>query len=258
MSFKASAFKLQMFDQCGYKYKLTYVDGVADQYKTAKPYLTMGAHVHNALKDFFELVPLEQRSAARLEELLRRRWKENRSGFASVDDEKKWGTKALNMLRLYVSKNDVKVKPVMLEDYYEAELTPDIKVLGRIDRVDEEGDGLHVIDYKTGKASEEQPDPLQLLLYSFIIQHRSRRPVRRASYLYLMENRWVTLEPNEDDYLAMAERVEEEVQKIQTEKEFKPKMNDYCSHCDFLSICPLKEQIEQSLDEKTNVFKKNL
>lgn len=249
MSFKASAFKLQMFSQCRLKYKLTYIDGLADQYKTAKPYLTMGAHVHNALKDFFELVPPEQRTVQRLEELLRLRWKQNRSGFESADEEKKWGTKALTMLRLFCARNDTKINPVMLEDYYDTDLTPEIKVLGRIDRVDEWEDGLHVIDYKTGKPSDEQPDPLQLILYSLIIRHQTHRPVHRASYLYLMDNRWVTIEPSDDDYRSLVDRIENEVGKIQAEKQFQPTMNSYCTHCDFLPICPLKTRIEQKGSE---------
>ena len=149
--FRASSFKLRMYETCPQQYKFQYIDKLADQYKTPKPYLTMGAHVHNALYDFYEQNEPEHRNWEILEALLRKRWRENRNGFADKEDEREWGMKALQMLKQYVLKNDVLETPVMLEDYYDADVSEDIKVIGRIDRVDEDEEGLHVIDYKTGK-----------------------------------------------------------------------------------------------------------
>lgn len=250
MSFRASSFKLSMFEQCGLKYKLTYVDGLGDQYKTPRPYLTMGAHVHNALKDCFEKPP-QERNFILLEECLRSRWKENRAGFEGREDEARWGVKALKMLRLFATRQDLKIQPLLLEDYYDTDLTPEITILGRIDRVDADGeDGLHVMDYKTGKSGDEPPDSLQLVLYSFIIQQKLHRPVTKASYLYLAENKWVTIQPTEEDFEKMSERVIAVVQRIASETHFSPNLNAFCSTCDFLSICPKRREIEQRLSHE--------
>lgn len=192
--FKASPYKLKMFETCPLQYKFSYIDDLSDQYKTAKPYLTMGAHVHNALKDFYEKLKPEERTYENLEKLLRKRWLENRSGFAGVEDERKWGIKALMMLKLYVHKNDVAPTPCMLEDYYDAELNEDLKVLGRIDRVDEDDEGYHVIDYKTGKYNAEDLSEFQLIIYSLIMSANIKKPVYKASYLYLAENKWHTID----------------------------------------------------------------
>src|SRR3990167_5081884 len=125
--FKASAFKLRMYETCPQQYKFSYIDHLDKEYKKPKPYLTMGAHVHNALKDFYEQLEPEDRTYERLEKMLRKRWLENRRGFAGREDEAKWGVKALSMLRLFVHRMDMQVTPVMLEDYYDVEVDPTLK-----------------------------------------------------------------------------------------------------------------------------------
>ncbi len=243
--FSASPFKLRMFETCPRQYKFTYVDDLAKEYKKPKPYLTMGAHVHNALKDFYEQLDLESRTYEELEKILRRRWTENRKGFSDKDDEAKWGTKALNMLRLFVHRMDVSVDPAMLEDYYDVELDESLKLIGRIDRADELEDGsLHVIDYKTGKFDPEDVSDLQLILYALIVSANQKKPVTKASYLYLQTWDWHTIDVGQDEAEHAVEMVKEQVEKIKQESEFAPQVNKYCKNCDYLSICPAKDQVE--------------
>ena len=135
---KISPFKLQLYDQCPRQYKFVYVDQCSDQYKTPKPYLTMGAHIHNTLKDLFETVAASDRGYAIAEKILRKRWRENRAGFSSREEERVYGIRALQMLRLFCYKTDFSIQPVLLEDYYETILENEWKLLGRVDRVDEE------------------------------------------------------------------------------------------------------------------------
>lgn len=205
----------------------------------------MGAHVHNALKDFYEQLEPEDRTFDQLEKILRRRWVENRKGFSDTADEAAWGVKALNMLRLFVHRMDLTVEPILLEDYYDVEVDETLKILGRIDRVDELDDGtLHVIDYKTGKFDPEDVSDLQLILYSLIVSANQKKPVTKASYLFLPKWEWHTIEVNQDEADHAVELVREQVTKIQQEKEFAPQPNKYCRSCDFLEICPAREQIE--------------
>lgn len=247
--FKASPYKLKMFATCPLQYKFTYIDYLAKEYKKAKPYLTMGAHVHNALHDFYEKTKPEERTWERLEELLRTRWRENRKGFTDKEDEKKWGMKALQMLKVYFHKNDVKATPVMLEDYYDLDVDEDLKVLGRIDRADQDEEGLHVIDYKTGKVDEEDSADLQLIVYAMIMANNAKVPVYKASYLYLQTNHWQSINIDEQSYQDAVEKIKEQVEQIKQEKEFAPCINKYCSSCDFLEICPKKAEIEELIKQ---------
>ncbi len=245
--FRASSFKLQMYAQCPQAYKFTYVDGLADQYKKPKPYLTMGAHVHNALKDFFELKP-EKRDFPTLEAILRNRWRENRKGFSGKEDEAKWGTKAIQMLKLFCYKNNLAIQPVFLENYYDRMIDPGLKILGRIDRVDSDDEGLHIIDYKTGKLPETPPDPLQLALYGLIMHGRTEKPVTRASYLYLQNNTWQTIAIDESVMQDALTRVQNDVQTILADNAFPATINPHCKTCDFLEICPKQKEIQVLID----------
>lgn len=247
--FRASPFKLNMFELCPQQYKFTYIDHLDKEHKTPKPYLTMGAHVHNALHDFYQQLEAEDRNYEQLEKILRRRWVENRQGFSSREDEALWGVKALNMLRLFVHRMDLSVTPTLLEDYYDVELDPTLKILGRIDRADELEDGtLHVIDYKTGKYNEDEVSEIQLILYSLIVSANTKKTVSKASYLYLPTWQWHTIEVGQEEADEAVNIVREQVEKIIAEKEFAPQPNQYCKNCDFLSICPARPQIEVMLE----------
>lgn len=250
--FKVSPFKLKMFSVCPLQYKYTYLDDLARQYKKPKAYLTMGAHVHNALHDFYDKTKPENRSWDVLEKLLRTRWRENRDGFKDLEDEKKWGMKALQMLKMYYHKNDVKKNPLMLEDYYDTEISENVKILGRIDRVDQEDAGLHVIDYKTGKFDKEDVSDIQLIIYSLIMANNVKLPVYKASYLFLATNEWYSIEVSEEKYQESIDIVMQEIEKIKQEKEFLPTINKNCKHCDFLEICPKLEEIKKQNEQQNS------
>jgi RecB family exonuclease len=237
-----SPFKLQLYEQCPRQYKFVYVDQLSDQYKTPKPYLTMGAHVHNTLKDLYETVNPTDRGYPAAEQILRKRWRENRSGFASREEERVYGIRALQMLRLFCHKMDLSIQPILFEDYYETLIEKEWKLLGRIDRVDEDPDGLHVIDYKTGRLDEERISNLQLVLYAMIMQAKTGRPVARASYLYLQNYTWKTLEIEEHDFEEAIGVVKKKIQTLSQDHEFPARMNPYCP-CDFLEICPMKAEV---------------
>ncbi|MBI2415832.1 MAG: PD-(D/E)XK nuclease family protein [Candidatus Kerfeldbacteria bacterium] len=245
--FKASPFKLRMYEVCPQQYKFTYLDQLAADYRRPKPYLTMGAHVHYTLKDFYERLEPTQRTWPALEQLLRQRWRENRRGFKDASDEQRWGMKALQMLKLFILKNDVTTTPAMLEDYYDMLLTDQLKVLGRIDRVDHDAAGLHVIDYKTGQFDEAEVSDLQLITYAMIVHARTHQPVYRASYLFLATNQWYSIDVTEDLYQAAADEILERVEKIIQDNSFQPTPNRYCRHCDFIDICPRSAEIKTKL-----------
>ena len=247
--FRASAFKLNMYETCPRQFKFTYVDHLGDEYKTPKPYLTMGAHVHNSLKDFYEQIEPQQRTYEALEQILRKRWRENRKGFSSLDEERDYGLRALQMLKLYVYKNDMSVTPVMLEDYYDTDIRNDVSVVGRIDRVDKDTEGLHVIDYKTGQFNADEVSDEQLLIYSMIVRANQSVPVYKASYLYLATNQWYSIDVDDELYEPVTEELLEKVDLIKADQSYEPHISKRCKHCDFITICPKRAAAEQHLKE---------
>ena len=240
--FEASPFSLNMFQQCPRQYKFQYIDHLGDIYRKARPYFTMGDHVHAALKDFLSIVPVSERNSLKLEDLLRVKWRRNRKGFNNKEDEKRWGEKALNQLRWFARNVDISVNPFMIENNHRVELTDDILLKGRIDRVDKEADGtLHIVDYKTGKMPAEI-NRLQLHIYALILTKKQDLPVKKASYLYLEVGRFQTIELSVEDFAQATSYVIDLVEKIRREKEYPAAPNVYCWNCYFLEICPSKEE----------------
>ena len=241
--YRASSYRLQMFRQCPKRYRFHYIDDLASIYAKPRPYYTMGDHIHAALRDFMSVVPAEQRSQSRLEDLLREKWRRYRKGFSDLDEEKIWGEKALEQMRRFAQSQDLSVNPLMVEDFHKTELTPKITLVGKIDRVDQEDTGsLHIIDYKTGKVPEEQ-DNTQLYIYALILSREQSLPVTMVSYLYLDTCEYYTVQPTSADLEQATDYVITTVDRILSEREYLATPNMYCGVCDFIEICPRKEEI---------------
>jgi len=224
-----------MFRQCPRRYKLHYLDGLARDFAKARPYITMGEHVHGALHDLF-LLPVKERSEERLVQLMRDRWRRNRRGFADLAEERSHGERATAQLRRFAQTEDLSVQPFALEDFHKVE-DATLALLGKIDRIDREGNGLlHIIDYKTGKP--RKPDPLQLQIYGLIASVEFDPPAIRASYRHLESGDWFTLEVTEETKAWALEDVRRQVALIVAEKEYAPNPGPLCAFCDFLEICP--------------------
>ncbi|MCX7919869.1 MAG: PD-(D/E)XK nuclease family protein [bacterium] len=252
--FTASPFKLSIFLQCPQKYKFTYIDKLAAEFRTPRPYFTMGENVHSALRDFMGYVPIEERTEERLHHLLRSYWKKNRKGFENVEEEKKWGEKALAMLTRFYQTQNWKFRPLAVEQNYEVLVNPDLSLSGKIDRIDAEPDGsITIIDYKTGKEPNDVQtylqEDIQLLAYSYLAQKQFNRRVQSASCLYLQTGNLVSIEPNQEMIEFGLKKICKIVSQIIMETEFTPQINPFCRLCDFISICPRRTEIESVVKE---------
>ena len=190
---RLSPTKIATFEECPRRYKFLYLDGLGKFYRKARPYFTLGGNVHRALKEFY-LLPGRLRSQEKLEELLHQIWAQNREGFSSPAEEEQYKERALEQLRWFAQRFDLKARPLMLEVEIREEISG-ILLEGRIDRVDRQGkEALHVIDYKTG-SKPLSPDPYPLYLYSIALERRKNLPrVGRVSYLYLQDQEMVSWE----------------------------------------------------------------
>jgi putative RecB family exonuclease len=224
-------------DQCPYQYELTYIRGLRDQYATAKPYFTMANHVHAVLRDFFRIVPVEARTVETIEQMLRERWRQYRGGFRTMEDERRWGEKALAQLRSFVLTEDITVHPFMLERPLEAHITPGVVLRARADRVDKESDGsLHLIDYKTGRVPQNV-DFKQLHLSALALARDCRLPVARASFKFLSDASTITTEVKDDTLQQATWKVMKAADTVRSSKTFQATPGDWCRLCDFPAIC---------------------
>ncbi len=240
-----SPYKISMFLQCPCKYKFCYIDKLSKKFEKPKPHFTLGENIHATLKEFLRLPPKE-RTYQKLEVILRKLWQKNRRGFSSLEEEKKYGQEALIMLKNFYQKGEIRREPLVLEEQHKIEIQPGITILGKIDRIDQEKGGLHIIDYKTGKErDEEKENSLQFLLYPLIITRKMNQIVKKISYFYLTSGKYFTKEVFPEDIEQSVPKILELIEEIEKEKEFAPKISNLCKeYCDFITICPKRFEID--------------
>jgi hypothetical protein len=157
-----------------------------------EPPLALGSAVHEVVEGL-SVLPLKERFSEALVpkfEAVWERHKGKRGGFFDLDAERKYQERGRAMLRR-VELNPgplarLAVKINMDLPYYWLSEVDNIILCGKIDWLEylPESDSVHIIDFKTSK-SEEDPESLQLSIYTLLAQNTQKRPVSAASYWYL-------------------------------------------------------------------------
>ncbi len=237
-SLRLSHTAVTCFRQCPQQYKFRYVDRLGNEYGGPRPYFTMGNHVHDTLKEFLTTGPLDERNMETMVKLLRKNWRRYRIGFRGQEDERRWAEKALKQLGSFVTSHDVRVRPYLVEAWFETEITRGLVLHGRIDRIDLQSDGtLHIIDYKTGNTPEAS-DWTQLHLNALVLSRKMPYPVTKASFIYLSSG-LVDTAPIEGGVLDEARwDLLLTARSICCDKRFSPRPGIICRRCDFKPICP--------------------
>ncbi len=235
--------QIQTFDMCPMHYKMRYILKIPSAHAAA---LSFGISMHNVMKDYYAaLINKETVDEAVLGNILKRRW--IREGYQSKSHEEAAFERAKEILGDYVRNNaNQSSLPVALELPFQYKVG-DLKVLGRIDRIDVNEDGrMEIIDYKTG---ENLPDEkklatnLQLTMYALaaskindsVFKHNA--PENVLLYLYYLESgvRLTTtrtkeqLEEAEDLILKKVEEI--------ANSSFECRGGIFCKTCEYKMVC---------------------
>jgi RecB family exonuclease len=132
-------------------------------------------------------------------------------------------------------------------NFLKVPLQSDVILAGKIDRIDEEEDGFHLIDYKTGKS--EKDDEFQLMIYSILAEKALGKPPTKTSYLYLRSGNRKDFQPTKEIKERAKERVLKIAEKIRREEEFPPHPTKICYFCDYIEFCPAKEEAKKLIAE---------
>lgn len=156
------------------------------------PPLSLGQAVHEVVEGL-SVLPVEKRFEKSLIETFGVVWKKvsgKRGGFLDQETESVYKRKGEEML-LRITKNpgilkNLAVKISMNLPYFWLSEEDNIILCGKIDWLEylPEIDSVHIVDFKTGKGSEN-PDSLQLPIYLLLATHTQDRKVIKASYWYL-------------------------------------------------------------------------
>ena len=109
-----------------------------------------------------------------------------------------------------------------------------IILCGKIDWLEylPERDSVKIIDFKTGR-HEEDPNSLQLPIYTLLVKNCQKRPCEGAAYWYLdREGQMVDVElPSEEEALARVSEIAEKIALARKLDHLKCKIPNGCQYC---------------------------
>ncbi len=206
------------------------------------PHMSLGIAVHEVLEglgDFKSEVRMDRDLLKTYEEA----WQKVtgiRGGFKTPEEEKEFKERGIKMLEnvtkdpRFLPNKIIKLKRETMNPNFLIDTDKNIILNGLIDWIEylPETDSLHIVDFKTGKR-EEDGESLQLPIYLLLCNALQKRPVTKASYWYLENDKIVEKElPDlakaKTDVLAVAHKVAE----ARTKGEFKcPNGDAGCFNC---------------------------
>lgn len=161
------------------------------------PHLALGQAVHETIESL-SLLPAEERFKSSLLDTYDENWKKvegKKGGFKTKKEETEFKEKGREMIKKIIenpgplTNKALKIKgPDEGFDlpYYWLNEEENIILSGKVDWVEylEDSDGIHIIDFKTGK-NEEDENSLQLPIYYLLSKNLQKRKIDKISYWYL-------------------------------------------------------------------------
>jgi len=139
--------QIDTFRFCPLHYKLKYILKIPAPPTSAQSF---GTTLHLVLKEFYLLLLRgEKLDENKLMEIYERNW--INEGYISRSHEEKMKKRGKEYLLDYLKSDlhDVHNLPLALEQSFTFPLNEDLRIVGKIDRIDKKGDGIEIIDYKT-------------------------------------------------------------------------------------------------------------
>jgi hypothetical protein len=185
---------LSDFDKCGQLYFLrnVYRSPRGLKIQLINPNLALGQAVHDTLEQFLKSSgPRTKEELNRIFDYIWGNLTGEKGGFTGVDEEKGFKERALSMLeRFWANLHFRQAEPVKIPGFPKVELGNDLILTGKLDWIEKDADarlpdgqGYHIIDFKTGK--EEREDSPQLSIYALLVSRLLGSKKVRTSYWYL-------------------------------------------------------------------------
>lgn len=232
--------QLETFQRCPLQYKYMYILKVPTPHSGA---LAFGEAIHTALQHFYEAYRKDP--SVRLDTLLRfyeQAWIP--VGYASKKEqqEKKQAGKKM-LTEFYKTFHHPHISIRGIEQNFKIPLTKGIYLSGKMDRVDDKGEGkIEIVDYKTGKKPDEKKlaKNLQFGLYALAAHSKGvyDKPLTdiMLTFYYLQEREKVSFTKTSEEIGAVQEQVLKTIESIK-ESDFSPKVGPWCAFCPFKMIC---------------------
>jgi len=245
---RASPKSLADFSDCPRRYRYANVDRPTPPRGPRFAHHTVGTALHKVLSAWWDL-PVERRTTGAARQLLYADW--SPAGFRDAEQSDRWRARAAGWLTDYVAGLDPTEEPRARERTVST-LTERMTLSGRVDRIDERGDELVVVDYKTGRSvstDDEARGSQALALYVLATRRTLRRPCSRVELHHLPSGTVAAFEHTERSLANHVRRAEDIAIDITAATEsvaagedpdaaFPAVPGQQCSWCDFRPSCP--------------------
>lgn len=232
--------------QCPLKFKYEKIDKIPTKPSEA---MLRGRLVHGIIEHLMRRPPLERdHDAAR--SLATELWKNEYAQEAEVFNFTQEQARAFKWEAWWCVDNYFKIEdprkvvPAGMEKWVKGTIGKG-KVRGIIDRYDTSKDGVHIIDYKTGKkpgrAEWADPQIFQLTVYSILLEQEIDKPVHGVSLYYLGDGnkaKYTVTPKRRGSAEATVNNIREGIDERVANNSFEPKPSKLCDWCAFKPICP--------------------
>ncbi len=246
--FTVSASSIGTWVECPRRYRMGYVDRPAPPRSGAFAHNSLGASVHNALRDWW-LAPRSRRTPDAAVAQLDLAWISD--GYRDAEQAATWRGRARDWVRRYVTTLDADDEPRSVERNVAARYG-DTQVRGRIDRLDERDGNLVVVDYKTGRrgvSADDARGSWALAIYAYAVERTVRRPCRRVELHHLPSGDVVAHEFTVESLRRQLDRIGEAAEETRAAVDglaaggdestlFPARPSPGCAWCDFHRSCP--------------------
>ena len=255
--FSCTPSRLAAFD-CPRRYRFTYLDRPPPPRGQPWAHNTVGATAHLALAKWW-LLPVGQRSPQAGAELVERHWQN--IGFRDDDQSAQACATTAAWVRQYLDGADPQLEPIGVERTV-ATRTARLAVSGRVDRVDERGEELVVVDYKTGRREPGEDDARgsqALAMYVLGVRRTLRRSCTRVELHHLPTGTVAAFEHTDASLQRHLDRAESTAEDIVVATDtlasgadpddvFPAAPSNACAWCDFRRACPEGRAASPELD----------
>lgn len=238
---RLSATAVESYEICPLQFKLEREWRIPRDAPAAMQY---GATMHRVLRTYFDSVRLGRLLPDEaVIELFRADLAQ-----AVIDDpyqRELYAQQGIQQLRdfLAIAHRSTAPKVLHTEEHFEIHLGP-ATVVGRIDRIDDLGEGrIVIVDYKSGKprAQEDADDSLQLSIYALAAKEKWGYEAERLVFYNLEENSPVTTTRGRRQLEEAKARLEDVAHRIEA-GQFDPKPGYHCRLCAYRNLCPATEK----------------
>lgn len=246
--FTLSPTKIRTFRTCPSKYRLEYIEKLGRFYRRPRAGFSFGATLHNVLEEFHARGGVEAVPVERLTEALAEKWQSQ--GYQSKEQEAAYKLEAERILSVYhaaaekaAQSPDPPPHVLLTEKTLSQDLSPEIKLSGRVDRVDEHHDGtLEIVDYKSGREFVTEDDVRSapaMSVYQALVKHAYPDRDVKATIVALRTGASASHALTDDERTdLLAECLDTGEYLLRKDWDgVLPVLNDHCPDCDYRPHC---------------------